>query len=322
MKRLIITGMVLGILLTVYAAQKGETKVDSIVYDTGMEWKVFNTNGPVLAFTVLAGNLWVATEQDLTMMNTQAKRAELQTFAKVGNLAAAGITTLSTDSSGNIWAGTKEGAAQKTKTAWVNYTADNGLTSNAITVIATSPDGTVWVGTEAGLNAFKAGSWKTFKTAQGLVSEKINCISFDNRNNVWIGTTKGISVYDGNKFTTHSMKNGMSWNDTKAFGFDPRTNVMWAAVGDQDVNTYDGKGWNTYMNIQMGIRSIMVDTQSRVWFGYDQGVIKFNGDEWISDAAKHGIPAVMVTQMYRDGKGNLYFASQNGVIFLNNPYPY
>jgi ligand-binding sensor domain-containing protein len=118
------------------------------------------------------------------------------------------------------------------------------------------------------------------------------------------------------------MKNGMSWNDTKALAYDGRKNMIWAAVGDQDVNTFDGKAWNTYMNIQMGIKSIMVDTQSRVWFGYDQGLIKFNGEEWISDAKKHGIPAVMVTQMHRDGKGNLWFASQNGVVFLTNPYPY
>jgi ligand-binding sensor domain-containing protein len=315
MNRSALIGFGLAIALASYAAQKGETKVDSIVYDTGMEWKVFNSSGPVNAFTIQSDLLYIATADELTVLPTgsTSRKSEMQTFAKLGTMPAAGITTLATDSTGSVWAGTKEGAAQKTKSGWVNFTKEKGLAGNAVAVIAVAPDASVWVGTDEGVSIFKTGAWKSFTAKDGLPGASVQALVFDGRGNAWVGTNKGIGVYDGGKWTIHSMKNGMSWNDTKALAYDGRKNMIWAAVGDQDVNTFDGKAWNTYMNIQMGIKSIMVDTQSRVWFGYDQGLIKFNGEEWISDAKKHGIPAVMVTQMHRDGKGNLWFASQNEI---------
>jgi ligand-binding sensor domain-containing protein len=98
--------------------------------------------------------------------------------------------------------------------------------------------------------------------------------------------------------------------------------VAWAAVGSADVNCYDGKSWKVFTGVQEGIVCIMVDTQSRVWLGTSSGLMKFNGEEWITDEAKLGVPAKLVTQMLRDRSGNLWFACEKGVVFLKNPYPF
>jgi len=118
------------------------------------------------------------------------------------------------------------------------------------------------------------------------------------------------------------MKSGMSWNDTRALAFDRRKETVWAAVGDKDVNTFDGQKWNVYMEIQQGITSIMVDSQSRIWFGSPAGIIKFNGDDWVSDPKQLGIPAAPVYQLFCDEKGNMWFAMETGVVFRTNPYPF
>jgi ligand-binding sensor domain-containing protein len=76
------------------------------------------------------------------------------------------------------------------------------------------------------------------------------------------------------------------------------------------------------MEIQPGITTIMVDSQSRIWFGHPAGLIKFNGDDWISDPKQLGVPAASVYQLYCDEKGNMWLATENGVIFRANPYPY
>ena len=54
----------------------------------------------------------------------------------------------------------------------------------------------------------------------------------------------------------------------------------------------------------------------------ETGLLKFNGDEWITDSKQLGIPAAQVQQLYRDEGGNLWFATETGVVKLNNPYPY
>jgi ligand-binding sensor domain-containing protein len=129
-------------------------------------------------------------------------------------------------------------------------------------------------------------------------------------------------VFKGGLMSSHSMQNGLSWNEVKALGFDARTNTMWAAVGEMDINAFDGGSWKVYMDIREGVRSILCDTQSRVWFGSASGLMKFNGTEWISEVQKLGIPATQVNQIQRDGEGNLWFGTESGVIFLKNPYPF
>ena len=76
------------------------------------------------------------------------------------------------------------------------------------------------------------------------------------------------------------------------------------------------------MDIQPDITCIMVDSQSRIWFGAMTGVLKYNGFEWVTDPAKVGFPAAVVNDMYRDSAGDLYFALDNGILHMTNPYPY
>jgi ligand-binding sensor domain-containing protein len=76
------------------------------------------------------------------------------------------------------------------------------------------------------------------------------------------------------------------------------------------------------MEVAEGVIAIMADTQSRIWIATASGLMKFNGEEWISDPQKIGITAAQVAQMTRDEKGNLWFGMESGVLKLDNPYPY
>jgi ligand-binding sensor domain-containing protein len=207
---------------------------------------------------------------------------------------------------------------------FTTYTAGKSLVSDAVNVIYPTRDGSVWIGTDNGLSVYKSGTWQTYTTKQGLAGDQVKAMVSDGRGALWVGTAKGISVFDGAKWTSYTMAMDkcLSWNDTKALAYDPRTKTIWAAVGEKDVNSFNGTSWSVFMEIADGIMSIMTDSQSRVWFGMATGLLKFNGDEWISDQKKLGVPAIMVTQMYRDNGGNLWFASEKGVIFVTNPYPF
>ena len=130
------------------------------------------------------------------------------------------------------------------------------------------------------------------------------------------------AVLRGSQWKKYNESSGLSSNDAKAIAFDDRQGILWAAVGEMDVNSYNGKEWSTYMDIQVGISCIMSDTQSRIWFGSESGALKYNGFEWLTEPAKIGFPAAVVNDMYRDGKGDLYFAIESGVLHMANPYPY
>jgi ligand-binding sensor domain-containing protein len=322
MKNSAIAGIIMCTAISIFAAQRGETKVDSIIYEQGMQWKTFSSEKPVKAFAVQKDILWYAAQTGLHMIN-MAKGTDKKDFSTIGSIPATSITCLAADATGELWVGTENGIAMKTKDGFKLYTKENGLPDNTINAIVPVKSGKVWVGTNNGAACFQSGSWTAYTVDQGLCGAKVRGIALDNNGVVWMGTEKGISTFNGSKWTTYTMNNGLSWNDTKAIACDPRTNIIWAAVGEKDINSFDGTSWKQYMEVVEGaVKCIMTDTQSRIWLGTTNGLVKFNGDEWVTDQQKIGIPANQATQMRCDAQGNLWFGMEKGVMRVANPYPY
>ncbi len=308
--------------LSLFAAQKKETKVDSMVYETGAEWRIYSTDAAVKSFSLQRDLLWFVSEKSVGWMNMNStKKADQQNFEDIGGVPAADASCCAIDASGNAWVGTKGGIALRSKDSFKLFTKSNGLPDDDIHGILVAKSG-VWVATDNGVALFQAGAWKSFGVADGLAGEKVHCMINGANGTIWFGTNKGISAFEAGKWTTYNMKTGLSWNDTKALCYDPRNGNIWAAVGEKDVNMFNGKEWKTFMDVADGIVALMADSQSRIWLSCASGLMKFNGDEWVSDPNKIGITAAQVTSMYRDDKNNLWFGMEKGVLKLNNPYPY
>jgi len=312
--------LVLALAFSVFAQEENVGDVvDSMVYDKPAQWRIFSSGAPVKAFATNGSELWYATDEGTYSLSM--KTGDVRQHPQLGSIPGTDVTSMITDGSNRVWIGTKNGVAMQDDRSVKSYTSENGLPNNGVNALLKTKNG-VWVGTDGGAALYTGGKWEVFKAADGLAGEKVQALAVDKKGQVWFGTNKGISVYNGTQWTTHDMKNGLSWNNTKAIAIDSRKGKVWAAVGEKDVNCYDGKEWNTYMGIESDIADIMVDTQSRVWFGSPNGLLKFNGDEWISDPKKLGIPAAQVLAMHRDAQGNLWFGMESGVLQLENPYPY
>jgi ligand-binding sensor domain-containing protein len=304
-------------------SQKHETKVDSISYETGAEWKIFQTGGAVRGFALSGNAIWSVTEGGITSVNIAAsKKSEAQTIKDLGGIPAADATCVAADNAGVIWVGTKSGVAMRTKDSFKVFTKENGLADNMVNKVFAAKGGKLWVATDNGVSVYQGGTWTSYTVKDGLAGEKVRDIVSGDAGSVWFGTNKGVSRFDGSTWTTYNMKSGLSWNDTHALAYDARSNTIWAAVGEKDMNSFDGKSWKVYMDVADGVVAIMADSQSRIWIATASGLMKFNGEEWISDAQKVGITAAQVTQMHKDEKGNLWFGMETGVLKLDNPYPF
>lgn len=317
-KYLMVFGALVGALSV--AAQKDEDiKADSVVYDKPTEWRVYAADEPVNTFTLTPTEIWYATAS--SVFSASIKMGTVKKFAQLEALPATDVVAMATDAHGAIWIGGKNGLAQYHAGKFTTFTSKNGLPDNAVNALY-AQGGSVWVGTDKGLAQYTEGSWKVYTTQNGLSNDKVQALDGDSDGAVWVGTAKGVSVFNGSSWTLYTMKNGMSWNSVKALAVNKRKGTVWAAVGDKDVNSFTKGTWSTYLEIQEGITSIMIDTQNRVWFGSSEGLFKYNGDEWVMDAKQLGIPAAKVQWMQRDAEGNLYFAMESGIVRLVNPYPF
>jgi ligand-binding sensor domain-containing protein len=305
------------------AGQKHDTKVDSMTYETGAEWKIYSTDAAVKSLCVQKDLLWFVTEKGAGWMSlVSTKKTGGQDFTDIGGVPGTDATSCAIDGSTTGWVGTKSGLAMRMKDGFKVFRKDDGLADNTVNKILFIRGQGLWVATDNGVSLYQNGSFKSFTSKDGLAGDKVHDIAAGADGAVWFGTNKGISCYESGVWTSYTMKNGLSWNDTKALAFDPRKGALWAAVGEKDVNRFDGKEWKVFMDVADGVTALMADTQSRIWLAYSGGLMKFNGEEWVSDPQKVGITAAQVSQMFRDDKGNLWFGMEKGVLKLNNPYPY
>ncbi len=311
------------IMFVVFLSFTAMARVDSMSYgDNTISWRTYETEGPVAAFTISGSTVWYSTGNSVGTYDFRStKSVKKRQYPKLGDVSSEGIKTIECDNKGGIWFGGPQGAVHYKNDKFISFTKEKGLSDDGVNKIL-SASNAVWVGTDNGLSCYKNGSWKVYTTKGGLTGNNIRDITVDDKGTVWFATDKGITEFDGTQWKKHTMKNGLSWNDAKAIAYDERKGELWAAVGEQDVNSYNGKEWNTYMDIQIGIVCIMIDTQSRIWFGSMSGPIKYNGIEWLTEASKVGFPAAQVSDMYRDENGDLFFGIETGVLHMKNPYPY
>ncbi len=287
--------------------------------DNTISWRVYDTKGIPVAFAIEGSDLWYSIGMTVGLFDLKTNQERL--YPKLGEVASAGVKTIAGDKRGGVWFGGDAGAILFKNGKFKAFTKDNGLSDNTVNKIL-CVSGDVWIGTENGVTRYKNGSLTVYTKKDGLCGNSIRDIAADDKGTVYFATNKGIAALRGGQWKKYDANSGLSYNDVKAIAYDDRKGELWAAVGEMDVNSFNGKEWSTYMDIQIGIGCIMSDTQSRIWFGSEAGALKYNGFEWLTDPAKIGFPAAVVNDMYRDGKGDLYFAIDSGVLHMKNPYPY
>ncbi len=294
---------------------------DTVLVAENIKLTTYVGDAAVNAFGVAGTHLWYATEDGVFSLGLTQKK--LDEFQRVGDLDAGGVNDILVAKDGSVWFAANGGVAVRKGGRFQTYTEENGLPGKECFALDQGKDGAIWVGTDKGAAVYRNGNWESFTKENGLVGNKINDIVADSKGAVWFGTNRGISQYVNGSWVKHDMKSGLSWNETTALAYDSRKNILWAAVNNGDANSYNGETWRVYMSVGENIQGIMPDTRSRIWFGGAEGVVKFNGEEWVEDAKRHGIPmTTQTTDMYCDSDGNLWFAGVQGVMMLTNPYPF
>ncbi|MDR0331516.1 MAG: hypothetical protein LBH93_07410 [Chitinispirillales bacterium] len=314
--------LALGLAASAAFAQKNEeVRAKEVVYEKPNECIIIASNTPVRAFVMLKDAVWYATEEILVSQPLKSKTH--QVYRTIGNIASTGITGVAVDQQGSIWVSCEAGVAVRNGNTFTSYTEADGIPGGKATAVAVGTGGEVWVGTENGLARFRGGSWTKFDDKSGLPSNKVQALAVNSKGDIYIGTNKGLSVYDGSKFQNYNAKNsganGLEWNNVRVISKEPNSDVMWMTDGPKNVNTFDGKTWKRFMEIQDGINSIMNDTR-RTWFGSEAGLLRFNGEDWVSDPNMLGVPAAQVYAMQVDSNGNLCFGMEKGVLIVTNPY--
>ena len=263
----------------------GIITLNSKAYTQTPTWVNYNINDSVFDMVDDGHILWIGTGgSGLIKLNKITE--ELTTYNKANaGLPGNHISALATDSSGNVWIGTrKDGIGKFDGKNCVVYNTNNSELAhnqwnNAIEV---DPEGNIWIGSLAWLTIFDGKTWKSYKTGNPASSYiALYDIEFDSQGIAWIGASWGlgkvegdsvIEAYGGIDYCIYSL--AVDANDT-----------LWIGTNHSGLIKYDGENSTRFDTTNSEIPGNIIycmkfDSKGNLWMGTNEGLARFDGEYW------------------------------------------
>lgn len=188
-------------------------------------------------------SVWVGTDHS-GLMKYNYSTGEILSIEDPGDSNHSAITSLMTDSKGNLWIGTYLGGLKKYSEGRFEYwNTGNGLSSNNIWAILEGNDGKIWLGTlDGGLQVYDPTNktFRTFDVANSRINSNfINTLAKGRDGSVYAGTTYGIA----------------------------RISPV-----DYSITTYKGSRKDDKDFSNLNINQIVADSRGLVWVGTREGL--------------------------------------------------
>ena len=142
----------------------------------------------------LAGSIHAAPQPSVDVAD--AGRLAFRVYTDRDGLPQNAVRVVATDAKGQLWVGTKDGAAFYDGRTWTPVRLPGGKATDVWSIVPT-PDGAVWIATDGGgLGRWRDGAWRVFDTSTGLPSNQIRDLLFQNdagASELWAGTDNGLA---------------------------------------------------------------------------------------------------------------------------------
>jgi len=239
-------------------------------------------------------DFWVGRQRGgLTHLRSTGNSFTVKTYTQADGLAQNSVYAVYESRDGTIWSGTlQRGLSQFQNGHFKNYTIANGLASNTVSAIAEGAEGTMWFGTPEGLSVLSKNGWRTFTVRDGLVSSDVNCLLMDSTGVLWVGTANGLAFLSASHvqvprkvpdslheqiFGIAEDRDGWLWVATANHVLQvKRSSLLGDVLSDTDVREYGiADGLRGTEGVKRH-RSVVADSQGRVWFSTNRGLSVVN----------------------------------------------
>ena len=131
------------------------------------------------------------------------------------------------DSSGFIWIAASEGLSKYDSKEFINYTTENGLSTNNLYCILTDKliGNKIWIGTIGkGVIQYYKGKFKFFGENLPARNRNINCMFMDRKGRLWCGTDSSVYFIRNNKIV--ELQNPLNIGSVNSLADDRDGNII------------------------------------------------------------------------------------------------
>ena len=194
-----------------------------------------------------------------------------------------------------------------------------------ISALAASPDHSLWLGCGKRLCSLRDGRIEVFASNEGVPEETWRQIYVDRSGSVWARSERHMIRLDPHAVRFNDEGKGLSpaWLGVREpqFGEDPQGRVL--AIVSVGLARFQGDSWQVFHEGSelpaIGPTAVLVDRQGSIWLGLNgHGAGRWLGyEQWESLTALNGLASNVVWNMTRDGKGNLWIATERDLERMN-----
>jgi ligand-binding sensor domain-containing protein/signal transduction histidine kinase len=265
------------------------------------------------------GNMWFATNNGLTKFDGRL----FTHYTTAQGLPTNRVKSLMEDSKGRLWVGTDGGLSRFDGRSFENCTIALDLDEHTeVSTLMEDRDGSIWLGTSKGLYKYEGDQIKLFTSDGGLSSIAITKIFKEKNDDIWIGTSGGgVNRFDGNSFIHYGPGQGLPNGRVTSIVQDRWGNIWLGTTGG--VCKYEGKMFTHVIPVQQEeIEVLFPDRKGNIWMGSgtDSCLNKYTGGNMMRYTAKNGLFNTAYNYIYQDKRGNMWFATWNGVDKYDGTY--
>lgn len=197
-----------------------------------------------------------------------------------------------------VWFCTRGGLSVWDYKNWIRHDL-NQLPTDDFTCFGIDNSGLVWIGSaDKGVFSFDGSTWKHYELNDDPIYDTVLDIAFDPAGNTWFAIDEGIAMFDGQEITKYpEITNERVFN----IGVAPNGNI-WACGYDGMIMLDKLSAEPTFFDGSLGAigtrpHDVAFESDGTVWIGSENGLSKFDGDEWTGYIANDvTIPHVAVDQ--------------------------
>ncbi len=190
--------------------------------------------------------------------------------------------------------------------------------------------GAIWIASSKGVFKIVGDSMTKFGEKEGLSDPFSFNVCTDKNDRLLVSTRKGIFQLEGDQFIPYDHIPVLNGKVPGLIGKDRVGNVWFTRRHVQDENLdlirFDGKESEVFsvkegLDVSSGITNIMEDKNGILWFGtYDNGLIRFDGKQFVYLTSKDGLPSNTVYSIAEDNVGNIWVGTNDGLSMLSYSY--
>lgn len=265
------------------------------------------------------GGLWIGSQRHGVY---RWQSGGLQHFDLADGLLDKGVTSLTVDSEGQVWIGTRLGINRWNGKHLDAFTTKDGLPDNSVLSVHAAHSGAVWIATAAGVCRFSGGRFSRFHfpAAGEERDQEFLDVYEDRRGNLWaFCATYLINLAEGkrvNYFPGEKSAMTRIWSLCEGQG-----GRLWIGASGRGVFCFDGARFQP-VSLNEGrwpndVRTICEDHEGSLWLGISGvGLVQLRPQSFAFSTDNPGLPRGAVTCLVSDGQGRLIVGSEAGGVFV------